>query len=198
MSSRNCLGVCGRDITKSMLFLTVCQFVMPTRRGQSLQNLYNTVNGLLASADHLAQEVAQQMEALNISTQPATASKILKSVGISPDESRKFQVQPFSSGAIPSPHARHRLSYSPSSRLDSGTAGLATPPRRSVPSDSAVGAPSPARRRRDSMDMVRAMAGAASPKTTIERVTNVKPVQQASSLAVKHGHLCPFQVLNSL
>jgi hypothetical protein len=154
MSSRNCLDVCGRDITKSMLFLTVCQFVMPTRRGQSLQNLYNTVNGLLASADHLAQEVAQQMEALNISTQPATASKILKSVGISPDESRKFHMQPFSSGAIPSPHARHRLSYSPSSRLDSGTAGLATPPRRPVPSDSAVGAPSPARRRRDSMDMV--------------------------------------------
>ncbi len=45
---------------------------------------------------------------------------------------------------------------------------------------------------------MRAMAGAASPKTTIERVTHVKPVQQASSLAVKHGHLRPFQVLNSI
>lgn len=129
-------------------------YCLMSRRSQSLQNLYSTVNGLLASADRLSQQVAQQMEALNITAQPAAAQKIMKSVGLTPDNSPPVHVRPAPMGTVPSPQVRHQLTYSPSSKPESGTTNLATPPRRAMPTDSGVGAPSITRRRRDSMDGV--------------------------------------------
>jgi hypothetical protein len=74
------------NILRALLCAKIYQFVVSGRRSQSIQNLYSTVNGLLASADRLSQQVAQQMEALNISSQPQIAQKILKSVGMSSED----------------------------------------------------------------------------------------------------------------
>ena len=125
------------------------------RRSQSVQNLYSTVNGLLASADRLSQQVAQQMETLNISSaQPQIAQKILKSVGLPSEDALHVQSRPSFSGTAASPLARQQSIHSPSFKTESGLAIHSTPPRRTMPSDSGVGAPSITRRRRDSMDGV--------------------------------------------
>lgn len=124
------------------------------RRSQSVQNLYSTVNGLLASADRLSQQVAQQMEALNVSTQPQIAQRILKSVGLSSEDTLHLQTRPSFSGTGARPLARQQSIHSPSLKSELGLSIHSTPPRRTMPSDSGVGAPSITRRRRDSMDGV--------------------------------------------
>lgn len=132
--------------------LPVC--VLMNRRSQSIQNLYSTVNGLLASADRLSQQVAQQMEALNISAQPQISQKIMKSVGLSSEDTLHMQSRPSFSGAAASPLARQQSIHSPALKAELGLPIHTTPPRRTMPSDSGVGAPSVTRRRRDSMDGV--------------------------------------------
>ncbi|KAG0504731.1 hypothetical protein M758_N022400 [Ceratodon purpureus] len=152
-----------------------------TGRSQSIQNLYSTVNGLLSSADRLSQQVAHQMEALNISTQPQLAQKILKSVGLPTEVTLHVQSRPSFYGTAAIPLVRQQSIHSPSLKAELGLPVHITPPRRTMPSDSGVGAPSITRRRRDSMDGVQkalALAGGASPKTTMERVSHHTPSQQ--------------------
>lgn len=153
-------------------------------RSQSVQNLYSTVNGLLASADRLSQQVAQQMEVLHISAQPRTAQKIMLSVGLPSDGTSHVQTRPTFSGTVPSPLARQQSFHSPCIKAELGLPIHTTPPRRTIPSDSGVGAPSITRRRRDSMDGVQkalALAGGASPKTMIERVSHHTPSHQPNA-----------------
>jgi hypothetical protein len=142
------------NILRALLCAKIYQFVVSGRRSQSIQNLYSTVNGLLASADRLSQQVAQQMEALNISSQPQIAQKILKSVGMSSEDTLHVQSRPSYSGTAATALVRQQSIHSPSLKTELGLPVHTTPPRRTMPSDSAVGAPSITRRRRDSMDGV--------------------------------------------
>lgn len=136
----------------STRYWPVC--VLMNRRSQSVQNLYSTVNGLLASADRLSQQVAQQMEALNISAQPQISQRIMNSVGLSSEDTLHMQSRPSFNGASSRPLARQQSINSPALKAELGLPIHSTPPRRTMPSDSGVGAPSVTRRRRDSMDGV--------------------------------------------
>ncbi|KAG0574230.1 hypothetical protein KC19_VG245900 [Ceratodon purpureus] len=173
-----------------------------TGRSQSIQNLYGTINGLLSSADHLYQQVAQQMEALNISTQSHITQHILKSVGLSSEDTLHVQSRPSFNGPAATSLVRQQLIYSSSLKAELGLPVHTTPPRRFMPSDSGVGAPSITRRKRDSMDGVQkalASVGGASPKTTIERVSHHTLSRQpnssstSSNMFVKHIRQRSFQ-----
>lgn len=94
------------------------------------------------------------MDALHISAQPRTAQKIMESVGLPSDGTSHVQTRPTFSGTVPSPLARQQSFHSPAIKAELGLPIHTTPPRRTIPFDSGVGAPSITRRRRDSMDGV--------------------------------------------
>lgn len=94
------------------------------------------------------------MEALNISAQPQISQKIMRSVGLSSEDTLHMQSRPSFSGVAASPLARQQSIHSPALKAELGLPIHSTPPRRTMPSDSGVGAPSVTRRRRDSMDGV--------------------------------------------
>lgn len=161
-------------------FRHLLMFVLLNSRSQSIQNLYSTVNGLLSSADRLSQQVTQQMEALHISAQPHISEKIMNSVGLSSEDTVHMQSRPSFGKTATSHPARQQSIHSPASKAESGLPVHSTPPKRIMPSDSGVGAPSVTRRRRDSMDGVLYFA-------TLESSFWMKNFSLTMSLLVVYG-----------